>query len=165
MTAGLQSVLVGTMGLATAAIAAVILTVSRQIHLSTVRELNRVRQIVAMAVFLQCVHFAEEWSTGFQTRFPEMLGLVPWSNAFFVSFNVTWIAIWCICIAFLRNRPRILWFPVWFLAIASVANGIVHPVLSVVSGGYFPGLWTSPLVGIAGVVLLRALIRLTSQRC
>ena len=34
-----------------------------------------------------------------------------------------------------------------FLAIGMVLNGIVHPLLSVRAGGYFPGLVTSPLVG------------------
>jgi len=52
-------------------------------------------------------------------------------------------------------------FSIWFLAIASAVNGVAHPVLSLVSGGYFPGLWSSPLVGVAGVFLLRALPRLS----
>jgi hypothetical protein len=164
VTEGLQSVLVGTIGLSIAAIAAAVLTLSREIRLHAVEELNRVRYIAVIALVLQCAHFSEEWITGFHRRFPEMLGLAPWSGTFFGAFNMTCIAIWFLCVAFLRNRPRILWFPLWFLAIASVVNGIVHPILSLAAGSYFPGLWTSPLVGIAGVVLLRALTRITSRR-
>ena len=43
-------------------------------------------------------------------------------------------------------------YHVWFLAIASALNGIAHPVLSMMGGGYFPGLLTSPLVGILGTL-------------
>jgi hypothetical protein len=49
-------------------------------------------------------------------------------------------------------------FPVWFLAIASAANGVVHPILSLIVAGYFPGLWTSPLAGLLGAALLRTLL-------
>jgi hypothetical protein len=161
VTESVRSILIGTLGLSAAAMAAAFLALSREIRVSALLELSQVRQIAAITLVLQVAHFAEEWTTGFHRLFPEMLGLAPWSGTFFVTFNIGWIAIWCLTIASLRNRPRVLWFPVWFLAIASIANGIVHPMLAVVSGGYFPGLWTSPFVGIAGVVLLRALVRLT----
>jgi len=52
---------------------------------------------------------------------------------------------------------RISTFALWFLAIASMANGIVHPLFAFAIGDYFPGLWTSPFVGILGVVLFRTL--------
>jgi hypothetical protein len=44
-------------------------------------------------------------------------------------------------------------FALWFLAIASIANGVVHPLLAFSVSGYFPGLWTSPFIGIFGVIL------------
>jgi hypothetical protein len=50
----------------------------------------------------------------------------------------------------------------WFLAIACVANGVIHPILSLAVAGYFPGLWSSPLVGILGVGLLRSMALATS---
>jgi hypothetical protein len=161
VSAELRSILVGTMGLSVAVIVAAVLTISREIRISALSELNRVRRVAAMTIVLQCAHFTEEWYSGFHRRFPEMLGLVPWSNTFFAFFNLIWIAIWCLCAAFLRNQPRVLSFPIWFLAIASFLNGIGHPVLSIVSGGYFPGLWSSPFVGAAGLLLFRALSRLT----
>ena len=162
MSAELRSILIATMGLSIAVIAAAVLTMSREIRISASSEMNRVRRVAAMTIVLQCAHFTEEWYSGFHRRFPEMLGLVPWSNTFFAFFNLIWIAIWCLCAAFLRNQPRVLSFPLWFLAIASFLNGIGHPVLSIVSGGYFPGLWSSPFVGAAGFLLFRALSRLTA---
>ena len=51
--------------------------------------------------------------------------------------------------------------PIWFFAIAAIANGIGHPVLAVVARGYFPGLITSPIVGVLGVLLWLRLQGLT----
>jgi uncharacterized membrane protein YhdT len=113
------------MGLSVAVIVAAVLTISREMRVSAFSELNRVRRLAAITVILQCAHFTEEWYTGFYRRFPEMLGLAPWPSAFFTLFNISWIAIWCLCAAFLRSRPRVLSFPIWFLAIASVVNGLV----------------------------------------
>jgi hypothetical protein len=100
------------MGLSAAVLAAAVLTISRDVSVSAFSELNRVRRVAAMTIVMQCAHFTEEWYTGFHRRFPEMLGLVPWSNTFFLFFNVIWIAIWCLCAAFLRNQPRGLSFPI-----------------------------------------------------
>ena len=40
----------------------------------------------------------------------------------------------------LAERQRAALFPFWLLGIAGAANGIAHPLLSVIAGGYFPGL-------------------------
>jgi hypothetical protein len=41
-------------------------------------------------------------------------------------------------------------------------NGVAHPLLSVATGGYFPGLFTSPVVGGIGLVLLSRLWKATA---
>jgi len=53
-------------------------------------------------------------------------------------------------------------FPLWFLAAASVSNALLHPALAIATGGYFPGVLTSPVVGVAGLFLLRGLARITA---
>lgn len=161
MNEELRSILLGTAGLDLAAAASLLLSVARPPRAAAVSERNRVRRIAAAAIVLQSLHFSEEWSTGFHVRFPQFLGLVPWPSSFFVTFNLVWIAIWTLSAMLLRLQPRLLLFPIWFLAIGSVANGVAHPLLAAAAGGYFPGLWTSPLVGIAGVVLLKAVSALT----
>jgi len=52
-------------------------------------------------------------------------------------------------------------FPIWCFAIAAIVNGIAHPLLAVAARGYFPGLITSPVVGVVGVLLWIRLIALT----
>lgn len=153
----LRSILVGTLGLSVAALASGWLAVVRPIRLPGLLEIGRVRRVAVIAIIIQCAHFGEEWYTGFDGRFPQMLGLAPWPRAFFAGFNLSWIAIWCVSALLMSKQPRLSAFPLWFLGIASAVNGIAHPVLAFASAGYFPGLWTSVLVGVAGVFLLRAL--------
>jgi hypothetical protein len=64
----------------------------------------------------------------------------------------------------LAARQRIALFPLWFMGIACVVNGLGHPALSARAGGYFPGLVTSPLVGVLGILLLRKLGLITRLR-
>jgi hypothetical protein len=147
------SIIVGTSGLTVIALAAFVLTFSRR-PVSRV-DLEKVRVYAALAVLAHIGHFCEEYYTGFYQRFPDLLGLAPWSPAFFVSFNLGWVGIWLLCILVLHRFPRIAVFPIWFLGIASAANGLLHPAIALAVGGYFPGLWSSPAAGILGVMLLR----------
>ncbi len=155
----LQSILTGTAGLTLAVIVAVSLGVSRDAIARD--QLGLVRWLVCVGVALHICHFAEEALTGFYIRFPELLGLASWPVSFFVSFNLAWIAVWLLCVAWVGAYPRAAIIPIWFLAIGSTANGIVHPLLALAAGGYFPGLWSSVPVGILGIVLLRALAAAT----
>ena len=159
MASAASSILLGTSGLTLAAVAAVALAYSRSAVAG--EHIAKVRRIACVAVVVQAGHFAEEYLQQFFIHFPTLLGLEPWSEGFFVSFNVAWLTVWVLAILSLAKFPRLAAFPLWFLAIASVANGVTHPVLSLVVGGYFPGLWSSPLVVILGVVLVSRLVSAT----
>jgi hypothetical protein len=115
----------------------------------------------AAAVVAQGAHFAEELVTGFPERFPALFGLGPMPLWFFVSFNVAWLVVWSLCARGLAGGGRAVLFPLWFLGIGCVGNGVAHPSFSVLAGGYFPGLVTSPVVAFLGVALLRSLARVT----
>ena len=124
----------------------------------------RVRLIAVASIIAQTLHFTEEFLRRFYVRFPEVLGLAPWPATFFVVFNLVWLVVWsCAAIAITRF-PLPSAIALWFLAIASVANGVVHPILSAVVRGYFPGLWSSVLMGILGVALIRRLASPASTR-
>jgi hypothetical protein len=103
----------------------------------------------------------EEFVTGFEQRFPALLGLPAWSERFFVAFNLVWLSLWILSAVGLQRGYRAALFPVWFFAIAAMANGIAHPLLAVVAKGYFPGLITSPVLGVLGVLLWLSLLALT----
>lgn len=54
----------------------------------------------------------------------------------------------------LRRGSRIASGAVWFFALAAIVNGVAHPILAVIVGGYFPGLFSAPFLGAVGVWLL-----------
>jgi len=154
-----SSILLGTSGLTLAAIAAVTLAYSRCPVAG--ERVAQVRRMACVAIVVQAAHFGEEYLQQFNVRFPTLLGLAPWSEGFFVTFNLAWLVIWVLAVVSLTKFPRLSIFPLWFLAIASVVNGVVHPVLSLTQGDYFPGLWSSLLVGGLGVVLVSTLVSAT----
>jgi len=121
----------------------------------------RLARLFLVGLAAQSLHFTEEFLTGFPARFPPLLDLDPRSPYFFVAFNLFWLAVWILSAIGLERGDLIALVPVWFFAITSIANGIGHPLLSVVARGYFPGLITSPVVGVIGLVLWRRLLELT----
>jgi hypothetical protein len=152
------SEIVGTGALWLVLTAALAIVVVRKLDAG---QLARAAPWTLAVLAIQSLHFAEEFATGFHERFPALLGLAEWTPEFFVCFNMAWIAAWAVAIAAAMVRRAIFlaaWL-VWFLALAATANGVVHPVLAIASGGYFPGLLTSPVLGVAGIVLIRALTR------
>jgi hypothetical protein len=120
----------------------------------------RVLPAACLALGVQALHVAEEFSTGFHVRAPRLFGLDPWSPSFFVWINLAAIAAWCLALAALAGG-RANAFSIgllWFLAIASVGNAFWHPAASLLIGGYFPGTVTALPLGATGVVLIRALV-------
>ncbi len=139
------------------AIVAARLALARSLPVDAIAERASASVVLGITTAIQSAHFAEEWITGFHVRFPALLGLDPMPLSFFVCFNLAWIAIWIASVPLLRRGGRAAFFAAWFLAIAGVLNGIAHPLMALASGGYFPGLITSPIIGIAGVFLWQRL--------
>lgn len=161
----LRSILVGTAGLSAGAVIALLLTLTRRSSPAVnEREVRSVLRGAALAIVAQSGHFAEEYATGFHVRFPELLGLAPWPTIFFLTFNLCWLVIWIFSLWGVSKRRHLAFFPLWFLAVAGLANGVAHVGFSLRVGGYFPGLFTSPLIGAAAAILARRLARLTAER-
>lgn len=120
---------------------------------------GRLVSAACLALALQSLHVAEEFATGFHRRVPALLGLDPWSDGFFIWFNLAWIAIWCAAIAAAARRPSPPSLAcLWFLALASAGNAIGHPLLSVMTGGYFPGLASAAAMSFTGPLLITRLL-------
>jgi hypothetical protein len=151
----MASMFLGTLGLTLFALIAITLAFTR--GSISIAYASRIRRVSAVVIFFQLGHFVEETRQGFYIRFPELFGLVPWPREFFLVFNIFWLVAWSLAMLGIVAFGRISAFALWFLAIASMANGIIHPLLAFAVGSYFPGLWTSPIVGILGVMLFRTL--------
>ena len=146
------------------AAALVALAVSRPSPADNVVERIGAARSLAVATGVQSFHFFEEAVTGFNQRFPALFGLPAIPLFVFVTFNLLWLGIWVASVPGLRSSRSVAFFAAWFLAIAGILNGIAHPLLSAAAGGYFPGLVTSPVVGIAGVLLWIKLASATRKR-
>jgi hypothetical protein len=110
--------------------------------------------IYLLAVAVQCLHFTEEYVTGFQHQFPRLFG-DDWSDARFVTFNMLWLAAFVLAGLGVYLRVQLAYLIVLFLAlIGGVGNGVSHLVLSVGYRRYFPGVVTAPFCLLAGTALL-----------
>ncbi len=144
------------------AVVALWLTISRGGVAASAAAVQPAVRVAAIAIAAQAGHFVEELTTGIHERLPAAFGLAPLSLRLFVSFNLAWLGIWVLSAWGLARRRQVALFPLWFLGVASVANGIAHPLLALNAGGYFPGLATSPLVAALGALLLARLSRVTA---
>jgi hypothetical protein len=153
----LLSLLPSALVLGLVALVALALTRTRCSPPERAAERLRASRALALAVVVQSVHFVEEAATGFNERVPALVGLPPMPQWFFIAFNLAWIVAWVASVPGVRAAHAGAFFASWFLAIAGMANGVLHPLLAAVSGGYFPGLWTSPAIGAASVWLWRRL--------
>ncbi len=160
----LRSMLLGLSALYVVAAVALVLTIVRRAENPDRAARTRVIHLFLLGISCQCAHSIEEFVTGFYVRFPHFLGLAPWPSEFFVTFNLTWIALWVASAVGVWHNLQPAYFAVWFFALGMMVNGVAHPLLAVATQGYFPGLITSPIVGIIGFVLAPRLWQLASIR-
>ncbi|MCP5051508.1 MAG: hypothetical protein GY940_30350, partial [bacterium] len=123
MSESVRSMLLGPSGLYVIAAIALIPTVSRRVRKLDTALYDRFIHLFLVGISCQCLHFVEEFVTGFHHRFPVLLGLAPWSSEFFVTLNLAWIALWVVSPIGLRKNFQPAFFPVWFLTFAMIANG------------------------------------------
>ena len=162
MSENVRSMVFGPSVLYGVAIVALVLTIARKPVRNSGEAIDGIIGLYLVGIACQCLHFTEEFVTGFYLRAPKFLGFVAWSPEFFVTFNLIWIAVWLVAAVGIRKNVRIAFFPVWFFAIGMIGNAVWHPLLCVGTGGYFPGLLTSPFAGVIGVILVSRLLKLTS---
>jgi len=120
--------------------------------------------VYLLAIAVQCLHFTEEFVTGFQRRFPKLIGY-EWSDARFLTFNLVWLAVFVLAALGVYRRVPLAYLVVLFFALAGgVANGAGHLLLCATQGGYFPGAVTAPFCLLLGIVLLTRLFGETRGR-
>ena len=124
-------------------------------------QLKSVSTLVLMACGAQLLHFLEEAAFGLHARLPQAFGFPEMPFSFFLSINIGALVIWMLG-ALQQASNRLAVTTYWFLGLASLFNLVAHPALAILSGGYFPGVVTSPLVGITGFLLARRLFQVTA---
>ena len=115
-------------------------------HLRTFhRHMPRPEKVLPLylgAVAWQLLHFVEEFATGFHRELPPLLGAEPWSDTRFLAFNMVHYALFLVSGVAIMTRTRPLTYFASFFIVVMFVNGVGHPALALLVGGYFPGLWT-----------------------
>jgi hypothetical protein len=108
----------------------------------------------------QFIHFAEEFLTRFNERFPQLYGTRAFSPELFVSFNMASYFVFVIaCLLVFTKRLNFLLIPVlFFLVYGAIGNAITHTWWVVWQRGYFPGFYTAQLYWLLGPWALSRLL-------
>jgi hypothetical protein len=109
---------------------------------------------------VQLLHFAEEFATGFDSRFPALFGTPAFTPELFVVATMAAGALatlTCLCV-YLR-AATFLMVPVLFFAIQlSFADAVAHTWWSLGHQGYFPGQITALAFWLLGPLLVVTLL-------
>ena len=117
---------------------------------------DRILPLYLVGLAIQMLHFAEELLNDFGVRFPALLGADPYPTDLFVLFNmVAYAGFLGGAIIIFNRKQSLMMIPLFFIIYGMMGNAIAHTTFSIVTGGYFPGLYTSLLYWLAGPVIVR----------
>ncbi len=108
-----------------------------------------------VALGIQFLHFSEEYCTGFVTETPILLDHDPYPLDYWILFNMVAYAVFVIgALALLKKSKSFMIIPLFFVVVGVLFNGIVHVMISIFLGRYFPGLYTALIYLIIGPLLV-----------
>jgi len=160
----MPSIFPSLVALGLAAVGALLLALVRWSPPQRTRERSVAARVLAIAVSVQALHFLEEATTGFPVELGNSFSLPSMPFVAFAAFNLLWLGIWFFSIPGIRSGRTPAFFAAWFLSIAGAFNGIAHPALAILSGQYFPGLISSPIIAAVSVLPWVRLHRATIAR-
>ncbi|MFN2511785.1 MAG: HXXEE domain-containing protein [Pyrinomonadaceae bacterium] len=120
---------------------------------------ERILPLYLLALAIQFLHFTEEYVYGFHFRVTEILdGTPPFNANVFVAFNMIAYCLFLLSGLGMYKGMKFPMIVVWFFVIAAtLGNAVLHPLLALRVGGYFPGLFTSFTYLIVGPILFMRL--------
>jgi Protein of unknown function with HXXEE motif len=121
---------------------------------------ERLNELYLLGIACQLLHFAEEYLTRFDERFPVLFGGEPYPRDIFVMFNLLSYAVFIVGWLGLKRGIQPLFIPaLFFVTYGMIGNAIMHVVFCIMVGGYFPGIYTSLLYWLLGPLTLREILR------
>jgi hypothetical protein len=118
---------------------------------------ERVLWLYILSIGFFCMHFTEEYLSGFYRDFPGLFG-TEWSASRFLVFNLVWLVVFALSAAGVyRERSEAYAIVIFFALFGGVLNGASHIALSLLQWRYFPGTVTAPLMLASGLILLHRL--------
>ncbi len=129
--------------------------------------MSRIKTAFGVVVLAQAAHSAEEYVGELWESFPParfLTGLVSQDpERGFIAINASLVVfgIWCLSWPIRREWPSAPIFA-WGWVVIELINGVGHPIWSLSTGGYTPGVLTALILLPAALYLARQLS--TSQR-
>lgn len=113
-----------------------------------------------VALAMQFIHFAEEFTTGFRVHFPQLYGGAPYSEDLFVTFNmIAYFMFTMTTILVFTKSLRFLLVPsLFFIVYGAIGNAVSHTWWSLYLRAYFPGLVTAQVYWFVGPLVLYRLV-------
>ena len=109
-----------------------------------------------LALGIQFLHFAEEYITGFNVKIATLFGQSPYPIDKWLLFNMIAYFVFILGGIILYKRIKeLMIIPLFFILMGVVFNGVIHVVVSIYLGGYFPGLYTAILYVLIAPVILK----------
>lgn len=124
----------------------------------------RIRVAFLTLILAQAVHSVEEYVFRLYDVFGParfvagLVGIEPSAGFAVVNVGIFMLGMWC-WLALIRRGRAAAWTVAWVWALIEIANGFGHIALASAADGYFPGLYTAPLLIAAGLWLITCLVR------
>ena len=110
-------------------------------------------------VLVQACHSVEEFAFRLWEKLPParfvagLFGLDPATGFALSNSALVGFGLWCWAVPVRRGWPSATAL-MWGWGLVETANGLGHLGLAFAAGGYFPGLYSAPLLIAAGLLLL-----------
>jgi len=121
-------------------------------------EPDRILPLYLLALGIQFLHFAEEYITGFNHKFPGLFNSPEYPINTFVAFNMFAYFLFALSaiMIYKKIKPPMM-IPLFFIMYGIIGNAIAHLIFCIVVGGYFSGFYTSLIYWIIGPILIKRL--------
>ncbi len=117
---------------------------------------DKILPIYLFALGIQFLHFAEEYVTGFNHKFPALFNGSAYPINTFVIFNMCayFMFILGAIMLYKKIKPPMI-IPLFFVMYGIVGNAISHVIFCIVVGDYFPGVYTALIYWIIGPIIIK----------
>lgn len=107
----------------------------------------------------QFLHFTEEYLANFEIVVPAFLGQKTYSQDYWVTFNMVAYFIFILGGIVIHKRIKeLMIIPIFFIFVGVLLNSVVHILVSIFVGGYFPGLYTAIIYAILGPFFIKRVL-------
>ncbi len=119
-------------------------------------EPDRVLPIYLLALGIQFLHFAEEYVTGFNYKFPALFNSPEYPINTFVVFNMFayFMFILGAIMIYKKVKPPMI-IPLFFVMYGIIGNAIAHVIFCLIVKGYFPGIYTALVYWVIGPIIIK----------